>query len=483
MTQFAGLEKFAIAKNAILRAFPGIFALNAAPVLASKNLHLPASFNAASHRSAIISTMSSTPSALNPGVKKREVFAWAMYDFANSGYTTVVLTAVFNAYFVSVVAAGAPWATFAWTATLALSYIAVMVAGPLIGAYADAHAAKMRVLFFATAGCIISTALLYFAGPGAMVLAIACVIVSNFCYAIGENVNAAFLPELSTPEALGKVSGWGWSWGYVGGLFALGLSLAWILSAEARGEKAADAIGVTMLITAVVYALGSAVTFIWLKERAQPAAANAANEGAFARLMRTAREASRYRDLLLVFACGTFYQAGVATVITLAAIYAQQVMGFTTKDTLMLVLVVNVTACIGAFGFGYLQDQIGKKPALAITLVGWMAMVGFAWFAVTPPLFWVAANLAGICMGSSQSAGRALVAYFSPVDRAAEFFGLWGVATRLAAVLGPLTYGAVTWATDNDQRLAMLITGAFFIAALLVLMRVDEARGRAAVTT
>jgi UMF1 family MFS transporter len=102
---------------------------------------------------------------------------------------------------------------------------------------------------------------------------------------------------------------------------------------------------------------------------------------------------------------------------------------------------------------------------------------------VTPPLFWVAANLAGICMGSSQSAGRALVAYFSPVDQAAEFFGLWGVATRLAAVLGPLTYGIVTWVSGNNHRMAMLITGVFFIAALLVLLRVDEVRGRAAVGT
>jgi UMF1 family MFS transporter len=400
--------------------------------------------------------------ALNPGVNKREVFAWAMYDFANSGYTTVVLTAVFNAYFVSVIAAGAPWATFAWTAMLAVSYIAVMIAGPIVGAYADAHAAKKRVLFVATLGCVTATALLYFAGAGAIWWAAAFVIASNFCYAIGENITAAFLPELSTPEAMGKVSGWGWSWGYVGGLVALGLCLLWIMTAEGRGVKTSDAVSMTMVITAVVYALGASVTFIWLRERAAANTSRAKPESAFTRLARTAREASCYRDLMWVFACGTLYQAGVATVITLAAIYAQQVMGFETKDTLLLVLIVNVTACIGAFGFGYLQDAIGKKAALAITLVGWMAMVGFAWFATTRSLFWIAANLAGLCMGSSQSAGRALVAYFSPPDRAAEFFGLWGVATRLAAVLGPLTYGAVTWVTNNNQRLAMLMTGAFF---------------------
>ena len=421
------------------------------------------------------------PTALNPGVAKREVFAWAMYDFANSGYTTVVLTAVFNAYFVSVIAQNAEWATFAWTAMLAVSYLAVMIAGPFVGAYADAHAAKKRVLFIATTGCVISTALLFLAGPGDYVWVAIFIIISNFCYAIGENITAAFLPELARPEALGKVSGWGWSWGYVGGLVALGLCLAWIMTAAARGQTTSEAVPATNLITAAVYALGASLTFLWLKERAVPVASNDNGERAVARLLRTAREASRYGDLLRVFLCGTCYQAGVATVITLAAIYAQEVMGFSTQDTLILVLVVNVTACIGAFGFGYVQDIIGKKRALAITLVGWTLMVVFAWFAVTPPLFWFAANLAGICMGSSQSAGRALVAFFSPPDRAAEFFGLWGVATRLSAILGPLTYGVISWVSGGNHRLAMLITGVFFIAALVVLIGVDEARGRRAV--
>ena len=415
-----------------------------------------------------------------PGVRKREVFAWAMYDFANSGYTTVVLTAVFSAYFVSVVAEHKDWATFVWTSILAVSYLAVMIAGPLIGAWADARAAKMRVLMTATFGCVISTALLYYAGPGNIAWAAVMIIISNFCYAIGENITAAFLPELATPEALGKVSGWGWSWGYVGGLAALGACLAWMSYATANGKTMSQSIPMTNVITAAIYILGASTTFLWLKERARPKGAGTAAGQALARLLQTAREAKRYRDLALVFLVGALYQAGVATVITVASIYAQEVMGFTTRDTLVLVLVVNVTACVGAFGFGYLQDHLGKKRTLAITLVGWMAMVLFAWFAVTPPLFWIAANLAGICMGSSQSAGRALVAYFSPVERAGEFFGLWGVATRLAAILGPLLYGAISWASGGDHRLAMLVSGAPFVVSWIVLLRVDEQRGHAA---
>jgi MFS transporter, UMF1 family len=199
---------------------------------------------------------------------------------------------------------------------------------------------------------------------------------------------------------------------------------------------------------------------------------------AFARLRQTAREAARFNDLLRVFACGVFYQAGVTTVVALAAIYAEQVMGFKTQDTIMLILLVNITAAIGALGFGYAQDRIGKVVALRVTLVGWIAMTLVAFFSRDTFTFWIAANLAGLCMGSSQSAGRALVAYLSPAGRSGEFFGLWGFATRLASILGPLTYGAVTWMTGGNHRLAILLTGAFFAIALAILFGVNEARGR-----
>jgi UMF1 family MFS transporter len=418
--------------------------------------------------------------ALNPGVAKREVVAWALYDFANSGYTTVVLTAVFNAYFVAVVAGNAPWATFAWTAALSVSYALVMVGGPLVGAWADAHAAKKRALFLSTAICCLGTVGLAWTGPGAVAWAVVFIVISNFAYSIGENLCAAFLPELARPEALGKVSGWGWGVGYFGGILALGVSLAWVMTAPSRGSTSGDAVGGTMIITAVIFALAALPTFLLLRERAEPTF-GAASLDTFKRLMQTARGARRYRDLLLVFACGTLYQAGVATVITLAAIYAEQVMGFKTQDTIMLVIVVNVTAAVGALGFGHAQDRLGKVVALRITIVGWIVMTVVAYFARTTATFWVAANLAGLCMGSSQSAGRALVAYLSPEGRSAEFFGLWGVAIRLAAILGPLTYGGVTWATAGNHRLAILLTGAFFIAALAVLAFVNEARGRALV--
>jgi UMF1 family MFS transporter len=406
-----------------------------------------------------------------------------MYDFANSGYTTVVLTAVFNAYFVATVAGNAPWATFAWTVALGASYAIVMVAGPLVGAWADAHAAKKRALAATTVACVAGTALLAGAGPGEVAWAVAFIVVSNVAYSLGENLTAAFLPELAQPRSVGKVSGWGWSLGYLGGILTLGLCLAWVLGAPGRGATTEQAVPGTMLITAATFALASLPTFLLLRERAVPVPREQRQSHALVRLARTAREAAAYRDLLAVFACGTFYQAGVATVIALAAIYAQQVMGFGTKDTILLILAVNVTAALGAFGFGYAQDRIGKVRALRITLYAWLAMIATAWLATTPAVFWLAANIAGLAMGSSQSAGRALVSYFSPPERSAEFFGLWGVATRLASILGPVTYGAVTWFTGGNHRLAILATGVFFVIAIAFLAAVDERRGHAAAYT
>jgi len=423
------------------------------------------------------------PRTLLPGVPRKEVFAWAMYDFANSGYTTVVLTAVFNAYFVAVVAQGAPWATLAWTLVLSASYLIGMLLIPALGAYADVHARKKAVLGWVTVGCVVSTALLALVGPGDLLLAAVLLIISNFCFAAGVTLNSAFLPELARAEALGKVSGWGWSIGYLGGLLALALCLAYVLHAQGRGEPATHYVPVTLLITAALFALASLVTFAGLKERAQPlpgARVSGLLRESTQRLWQTLRQIDRYRDFGWLMLCGLLYQAGLSVVVALAAIYAQQVMRFDTAQTMLLVLVVNVTAALGAFAFGYVQDAVGHRRALALTIWGWVAMVALAAGTTGTTGFWIAANIAGLCMGSSQSAGRAMVGLFAPRARLAEFYSLWNAAVWLSAILGPVTYGLVTWVTDNDHRLAMMITGLYFVAGLLVLSRVDVARGRAA---
>jgi len=426
--------------------------------------------------------------ALNPGVRRREVFGWAAYDFANSGYTTVVLTAVFSAYFVGGVAGGADWATFAWTLTLAASSLLVMLTMPALGAYADLRAAKKRLLVLSTVGCVLATAALAKAGPGDIVWAVVFVILSNAFFSYGESLIAAFLPELARPNSLGRVSGWGWSFGYFGGMLALGASLGYVLWAQAQGLPAAHFVPVTMLLTAGIYAGASLLTFALLRERAQPQAAALAVAGAggaglaasLAQLARTWRQARRYRDFTSLLACAVAYQAGISVVVALAAIYAEQALGFKQTDTMMLIFLVNIAAALGAFAWGYVQDRIGHVRAIAITLVGWIVMTLLAALATTAPLFWGAAVIAGLCMGSSQSAGRALAGALAPEQQRAEFYGLWTFAIRLSAIIGPLTYGLITLLSAGNHRLAIISTGLFFVLGLVLLRKVNVARGMAA---
>lgn len=422
-----------------------------------------------------------------PPATRREILAWAMYDFANSGYTTVVLTAVFNAYFVGVVAgSGADHdgrATLLWTLATSITNVLVLLSAPVIGAIADHGGKKKAFLLVTTVGCVLFTAALSRVGPGEVALGMVLLVLSAFMFHTGEDLVAGFLPEIAGERDMGRVSGYGWSLGYLGGMLVLGLCLAYITAAEARGAAAHEAVPGTMLITAAAFALAAAPTFLWLRERAPsrplPRLGAALRIG-FARVAHTLAHAHRYRDLFRFLVTLAVYYCGIYTVIVLAAVYAQQEMGFGTRDTIVMILVVNVTAALGAFGFGFIQDRLGSVVTLAGTLAVWIAALVLAYFIETRAGFWVVANLVGVALGSSQSAGRALIGLFSPRHRAAEFFGLWGLAGKLAAVVGPLTYGLVAYLSRGNHRLALLVTAVFFVAGLLLLLTVDERRGRAA---
>lgn len=420
--------------------------------------------------------------ALNPGVRKREVFGWAMYDFANSGYTTVVITAVFAAYFVGGVADGADWATLAWTSGLSVSYLIVMLTVPGLGAWADRVAGKKRLLMWVTAGCVLSTAALAFVGPGQVALGLFVLVVSNTFFSYGESLTASFLPELAKPEAMGRVSGWGWSLGYIGGMLTLGICLAYVLAAQGRGETGSQFVPVTMLITAVLYGAAALVTFALLKEHspAQPNMPVRTVLQSLRGLRQTWRDASPYSDFTRLLACAVAYQGGVAVAITLAAIYAEQVIGFQPQETMVLIFVLNLAAFAGAFLLGHLQDRVGHKLTLALTLLGWVATCIIAALSTNKDMFWWAAAIAGFCMGSSQSSGRAMAALMVPTQRLGEFFGLWTFAIRLASILGPLTYGLITWLSDGNQRLAIGLTSLLFVLGLVLLIPVNVERGRLA---
>lgn len=416
---------------------------------------------------------------------RREIFAWAMFDFANSGYTTVVLTAIFNVYFVGVIAgahdSGA--ATFLWTLAMGITNILVLISAPVLGAIADHGAHKKRFLIATTVGCVVFTMLLGTLGQGDIVAAMVLVILASIMYGTGENLIAAFLPEIARQQDMGRISGYGWALGFLGGLLVLGVCLIYITWAKQSGQVATQFVPVTLWITATAFGLAAIPTFLWLPERAVPVAMPP-GQGyvriGFARVRHTLTHARYYRDLFRFLWALAIYYCGIYTVIVLAAVYAEQVMGFSQQEIILLILVVNVTAAAGALVFGLLQDRLGSVATLALTLVIWIVALVMAYVAESRALFWVVANLIGLALGASQSAGRALVGQFSPPERSAEFFGLWGLASKLAAAVGPPVYGLIAYLSHGNHRLALLSTTGFFVVGLLLLATVNERRGRAA---
>lgn len=417
---------------------------------------------------------------------KAEIFSWAMFDFANSGYTTVVLTAVFNVYFVSVVAGELAngTATLLWTVAIGISNFLILFVAPWLGAIADYTARKKLILAVTTVGCIVFTASLSTVGPGDVIFAMTLICLSNLMFAAGENLIAAFLPEIAKPEDMGRISAYGWSLGYIGGLLVLGVCLGWVMLAQERGDSAETYVPVVMWIVALAFGIAALPTFLILKERATPLAGTHNTfqdvKAGWRRIGQTLSRMHHYQDLFRFLASLTVYNCGIYTVIILAAVYAQAAMGFNTQDTMLLILVVNITAAIGAFGFGQIHDRLGSVRTLVLTLVLWVIAVLIAYAAKTAFVFWISANLVGIAMGSSQSAGRALVGYFTPAGRQGEFFGLWGMALKLSAVVGPLTYGLTNRLLEGDHRTAILSTLFFFVTGLVLLLFVDEKRGRQA---
>ncbi len=410
--------------------------------------------------------------AVNPPVRKREIFGWCCYDFANSAFVTVVITVVFGPFFTGVVAAGSPAANTLWSAMLAASQAVVIVLGPALGVMADLTASKKKYLLAMMWVCAGATAALWFTGPGTVALAAGLLIVAYAAFSFGENFNASFLSELSTPENCGRISGYGWSFGYLGGLGALGLAFA--VLAIFPGN-----VWLVFVATAVFMVLATVPVVALLRERKTPEP----HTGSWWRLGwesigNAARDLPRHRELLKFFVAFLFYMSGLGAVVAFAAIYSERVLGFTATENIALFALLQIGSAVGALLCGWWQDRAGSLSALTIALVLWCIVAIGAWLCEGKMAFFVVGNVAGLAIGSSQAASRAVVTLLAPRERAAEFFGFWGVFGKFAAIVGPLTMG--TLADVFGLRVAVLSTLVFFVAGLVVL-RTVRIRGAAAV--
>ncbi len=403
-------------------------------------------------------------------VRRREIFGWCCYDFANSAFITVVITVVYGPYFTGVVAAGWAGANTLWSAILAASQVVVMVSGPALGVLADVTASKKRFLLSMMWVCSAATAALWLTGPGTVALAAGLIIVAYAAFSWGENFCASFLSELSTPANCGRISGYGWSFGYLGGLGALGLAML-VLAVDPDGVRW------VFVGTALFMVAATLPVLLLLRERKQP-------EPHVARwwklgwesVLRAARDLPQHRDLLRFFWAFLLYMSGLGAVVAFAAIYSAKVLGFTTGENLVLFASLQISSALGALAFGWWQDRAGSVNMLTAALLLWCLVAVGAYFCQTKEMFFLVGNVAGLAIGSCQAGSRAVVSLLSPRERAAEFFGFWGVFGKLAAVVGPLFMGVL--ADVFDLRVAVLSTLVFFVGGLLVLRTVRiTARG------
>lgn len=406
----------------------------------------------------------STPGPAALPVKRREIFGWCCFDFANSAFTTIIITVVYSVYFQKVVAEGKPEALGWWGTALSASQVLVIALSPWVGAIADLTARKKPFLLASALVCSVATICLSLVGAGHVWAALVIVMVANFAFAMSENLCASFLPEISTPENVGRISGYGWSFGYFGGLLSLVLALVIINSGEGRVPWA-------FVMTGVFFLVACLPTFAFLRERAVrkllPVGVGHFGFG-WKAIIETLRALPQHRTLAIFFVAFTLFMAGLSAIIAFAALFGDSVLHLTTEENLLLFTALQITSAIGAFAFGFLQDRSGPKPALVLALAIWLVVSWWASLCETKMEFYFIGGLAGIGLGSLQAASRAVVANLTPAGKSGEFFGFWGLFGKLGAVIG---YASMGWTAAHwGFRTAVLANGALFLGGLAIIL-------------
>jgi len=412
-------------------------------------------------------------------VRRREIFSWSLYDFANSAFTTVIVTFVFSRFYAEVIAddptQGAVW----WTYAVNISAIIVALFMPILGAVADFSGRKKAFLLGVTAESILFTVLLFFVGPGDALVAGILFVAANVGFEAAQVFYNGFLPEISERTTMGRVSGWGWGLGYLGGVLCLAVALG-MYELWLPEEGFLNVRSVTLLVAAW-WAVFSIPMFVFVKERAERQVAEAGGYvvTGFRRVVRTFREIRTFREAGKLLLARLVYNDGLTTIFAMAAIYVAAVFGMDTGDVIVMGILINVAAGLGAFGFGYVDDRIGGKATIIISLL--VLSVGTVIGSTTRSAtgFWIAAVLIGLMVGPNQSASRSLLGRFVPDTKHAEFFGFFAFSGKLSSVAGPFVYGTLLSLTDS-HRISMGSILGFFLVGLVILLTVDEKEGIAA---
>ncbi|MEJ2540191.1 MAG: MFS transporter [Gemmatimonadota bacterium] len=419
----------------------------------------------------------------------RAVWGWALYDFANSAYTTVIITFVYALFFTANMGTEALDGQTYWTRAATFTGLVVAITSPYLGALADRGGIRRGMLLTSTVVCVIFTALLWIPMPGQVWLALLFLVVSNIAFELSGVFYNSYLPDLAPEDRIGRISGYGWALGYVGGFLCTGLAL-WIVFAPTSfplplDQDRMEEWRAVPVLVATWFAVFSIPMFRWVRE---PAHVPSTERPSMGRVFRQASRQiadtfqeirSQYKDIFRLLVARVFYNDGLVTVFVVGPIFVSQAYDMQPLEVLIWGLAVQATAMVGAFAMGFLDDRVGGKRTLIITVVG-MA-VGGAWAVLASSLtsIYLAGLWIGIFVGPNQAASRSLLGRFVPEAKETEFYGFLAFSGKAIAFMGPFLYGEISQATGS-VRVGMAAILVFFLIGGLLLLSVNEARGIAA---
>lgn len=444
------------------------------------------SFFAGSYLGAARSSPSGPFTASMPPTRtysRRSVFAWASYDFANSAFTTLVVTFIYSTYFSSESFSGdTTRGTVMWSNAVTITALVVALLSPYLGAVADRGGLRKRFLLACTTVCILATAALFFPQPGQLTLALGIFVVANVAFELGNVFYNAFLPDIAPRESIGRVSGFGWSLGYAGGLICMAAALFLLVQPASPvfgfTRELGENVRATNLLVAGWFLVFSLPLFLFVREEKHHAIEGIGKiiRSANAQFVSTFHELRRYRQIFRLLVARLIYNDGLVTIFAFGGIYANSEFGFSFEEVLVFGIVINVCAGLGAFLFGFVDDRIGGKQTVLLSLIGLTIAGIIAVTAQSRLMFWVAAVLIGLLVGPNQSASRSLMGRFIPDARENEFYGFFAFSGKFTSFLGPFLLGRILDATGS-HRLGIASVIIFFVIGGALVLRINEREG------